>query len=46
MPSDLTNFYLSNTMLTDYGPYALTAKARIPLVDNDWPLVDLMQGWS
>jgi len=47
MPSDLTNLYLSNIiMLTDYGPYALTAKGRVPLIDNDWPMVDLMRGYS
>lgn len=47
MPSDLKKLYLSNLiMLTDYGPYALTAKGRVPVVVNDWPMVDSMQRCS
>lgn len=43
MPSDLTNLYLSNLItLTDYGPYALIAKGRVPIGKN-WLVVDLMQ---
>lgn len=45
MASGLPNLYLSDIItLTDCGPYALIAKGRVPLVDNDWRVVDLMQG--
>lgn len=47
MPSALTNLYLSDIIiLTDCGPYALIAKGRLFLADNDWSMVDLMQGCS
>lgn len=47
MSSDLTNLYLSDIIiLTDCSPYALIAKGRVPPVDNDWSMVDLMQGCS
>lgn len=45
MASDLTNLYLSDIiLLADCGPYALITKGRVPLVDNDWTMVVLMQG--
>lgn len=38
---------LSNIiLLTDYAPYTLIAKGRAPLDDNDWLMLDLIQGWG